>query len=422
MTRFIASASLCALLLFSATWGLCSTFDERLWERYAEIVTTYDGGNGSLVGVYLEPRQLGEVNVGNPFADVRVVTEQRVEVPWQIIARRPENLNEEIPARMRNLSRTGKGDTWLELLMDGQTPVNAVEIDSPDNDFSRQVEVLGGNDGKTWNTLRKDGIIFDVDRGEKLRHTRVGFPQTGFNHLALKISNGGGRPLSITGVKVLRENDSQGQTYTIAGKMEPPQVNAQRKESSIVVHMNTAFPLNRLFITTADRNFQRSVEVQIKRDNRNWERWAQGTVFRFDTPTLPESQLAIEIPEVASKDFRLVFKNFDSPPLNVTSAYGEGYRRLLVFKKQAGQKLFLFWGNNLAQQPLYDLAAPVAKQKLDELPMATIGQARPNGKFAGNNARLPFSERYKYLLSLVVAIAIAGLILVQCRVIGKVEG
>lgn len=422
MTRFISCTLFCALLLLCGTAGMCTTFDERLWEKYAEIGSSSVRGKGSLAGVYLEPHQLGESAAKIPFADLRVVSDRKEEVPWQIVSRRPEQRREELPVQMRNLSRTEKGETWLELLVDKQEArVNAVEIITPDTDFSRQVQVLGSPDGKKWNTLRKDGVIFDISRGEKLRHTRITFPQAGFRHLALKIANDDAQPLTISNVKVLQESNSQGQTYTIHGKTDKPELNASRQESSIVVRMNMVFPLDRLIVATAERNFQRSVEVQIKRGTGDWERWAQGTIFSFDTATMHESQLAIDMPEVATREFRLVFKNLDSPPLPVTSVSGEGYRRLLVFKQQADRKLYLFWGNPLAPQPQYDLAGVIAKQKLDELPIAYLGQAHPNTKFAGNKARLPFTERYKYLLYFAVTLVIAGLVFLQYRVFRRVE-
>ncbi|KAF0215515.1 MAG: hypothetical protein FD174_4109 [Geobacteraceae bacterium] len=422
MTRFISCTLFCALLLLWGTAGMCTTFDERLWEKYAEIESSSSRGKGSLAGLYLEPHQLGEVTAKIPFADLRVVSDRKEEVPWQIVSRRPEKRQEEIPHQMQNLSHTENGETWLEMLVDKQEArANAVEIITPNTDFSRQVQVLGSSDGKTWNTLRKDGVIFDITRGEKLRHTRITFPQASFSYLALKIANGGAQPLSISDVKVLQESDSEEQTYTIHGTTVKPELNASRQESSIIVHMNTVFPLDRLIIATAERNFQRSVEVQIKRGTGDWEHWAQGTIFSFDTPAMHESQLAIDMPEVATKEFRLVFKNLDSPPLSVTSLNGEGYRRLLVFKQQSDHHLYLFWGNPLAQQPQYDLAGIVSKQKLDALPIAHLGQARPNTKFAGNNARLPFTERYKYLLYIVVTLGIAGLVFLQYRVFRRVE-
>lgn len=417
MTRFLACLFFCCSLLLVGTSVLCATFDERLWERYAEIDTSAIRNRGELAAVYLEPRLLGKVTARTPFADIRVVTEQKEEVPWQIVARRPERRTDLLPARMRNLSRTQAGETWLELLLEKrQAHANAVEILTPATDFSRQVQVLGSHDGSSWNSIREDGVIFDVSRGEKLRSTRITFPQTSFPHLALKIANGAAPPLAITEVRVLREREFPGQSYALQGKVEGGEVHASRGENSIVVRMDTVFPLDRLVISTRDLNFQRSVEVQVKRDGVHWECWAQGTVFSFNTPAMHESQLAIDMPEVATGEFRLIFRNLDSPPLSVTGVTGQGYRRLLVFKQPAERKLYLFWGNPLARQPRYDLAALVKEQKLDSLAMAELGQPRPNARFAGNSARLPFTERYKYLLSVIVVIVIAGLLFVQYRV------
>jgi hypothetical protein len=423
MTRFIScTMCCCVLILFCGTAGLCTTFDERLWEKYAEIGSPSNISKGSLAAVYLEPQQFGDVSTKIPFADLRVVTDRKEEVVWQIVSRRPEKRQEEIPHQMQNLSRTEKGETWLELLIGKQgARVNAVEIITPNTDFSRQVQVLGSADGKKWNTLRNDGVIFDFIMREKLRHTRITFPQASFRHIALKINNGDAQPLTISGVKLLQERVSQEQTYTIPGTVEKSEPNTSGQENNFIVRMNTIFPLDRLMITTTERNFQRSVEVQVKRDKGEWERWAQGTIFSFDTPTIHETQLAIDIPEVATKEFRLVFKNFDSPPLSVTNVAGKGYRRLLVFKQQSDQKLYLFWGNPLAQQPQFDLAGIIAQQTIDELPIVYLRQTNANTKFAGNNARLPFTERYKYLLYILVILGIAGLVFLQYRVFRHVK-
>jgi hypothetical protein len=356
------------------------------------------------------------------FADLRVITGQKEEVPWQLVVRRSSAQRDELPAKMRNLSQTEKGDTWLEMVIEKpQAQFSAVDINTPDINFSRQVQVFGSNDGHTWNTLRKDGVIFDHSRGEALRHTGISFPSSGFRHLALKIGNNGAQPLSIKGVKVFQEREVKEEIYSISGKIEKKEINKARQESSLIVKMDDLFPIDRLVINTQERNFKRWVEVQVKQKNKDWTCWAQGTIFHFDTDTMKESRLFVDIPEIAAGQFRLVFKNYDSPPLSITSVLGQGYRRLLVFKQQPGRKLFLFWGNPLARMPRYDLADLVAKQKMDELPLSSLGQAQRNKNFAGSRARLPFSERYKFLIYLVFGIAIAGLLMLQFRVFKRTQ-
>ena len=69
-----------------------------------------------MAGIYLDPARYGDVTGKTPFADLRVVTDRKEETAWQIVPRRAETVQEEIPCKMQNLSLTGKGETWLELL------------------------------------------------------------------------------------------------------------------------------------------------------------------------------------------------------------------------------------------------------------------------------------------------------------------
>ena len=85
MNRLFCCALSCALLSLWGTAGLCTTFDERLWERYAEIETSQERNLGSLMGIYLGPQQLGDLHAKNSFADLRVMTDLKEEVPWQIV-------------------------------------------------------------------------------------------------------------------------------------------------------------------------------------------------------------------------------------------------------------------------------------------------------------------------------------------------
>ena len=195
-------------------------------------------------------------------------------------------------------------------------------------------------------------MIFDNSRHENTRLTRISFTPSNFRFLALKIANNGGTPLTISAIKVFDEARTEGKTYAIPGSIGAIETIPDRNETSMVVSMGTTFPLNRIRITTPDRNFQRTVEVQVKRDGSDWGTWATGTIYNFDTDSIHESRMTIDIPEIAAREFRLVFRNHDNPALKTVTVNGEGYRRLLVFKQDPGRKQYLFWGNPAAQAPI----------------------------------------------------------------------
>ena len=75
MTRIFSCTLLSTLFLLLGTNALCGTFDERLWEKYAEINPPSGIMKDGLAAVYLEPQQLGDLTAGAPFADLRVVTD-----------------------------------------------------------------------------------------------------------------------------------------------------------------------------------------------------------------------------------------------------------------------------------------------------------------------------------------------------------
>jgi hypothetical protein len=408
------------LLMVCVLDGFCGGFDERFWEKYAEIHVPFREMKDNLLSLRLDPGLLGDMTAKTPFADLRVVTDQKEEVAWQLMEKRPGQWNQEIPHRMQNYSLDTEGETWLELLLlKPDAGVNTLDVITPDKDFSRQVQVFGSEDGKKWNTVRKDAVIFDFHGPDRLRRTRITFPQTRFPYLALKIKNSGVNPLHISDVRVWRESVEPGQMYTIRGKIEQPEVNSSRKENSIMIRMNKVFPVDQLTIHTKERNFRRAVEVQVKRDTGDWKTWARGIIFHYDTEEIQESQTRIEMPPVAAEEFRLVFHNLDSPPLSVHEVTGSGYQRFLIFKHRPDRKMYLFWGNPLAEKPQYDLSGIMKTPPLN-LPAASLGQTFPNSKFEGRKARLPFTERYKYLLHFFVILGIAGLIYLQYRVFRRI--
>ncbi len=394
-----------------------STFDERLWEKYAGITTHKTAGKESLAGINISPYQLGDQQASPLFADLRIMNDKMEEVPWQIVQRRPEKGPREISAVQRNLSLTPSGETWVELVLEpGQQRSGAVEIVTSDTNFSRQVQVLGSPDGASWNTIRKDGVIFDNSREAGMRLTRISYPNSSFRYLALKITNGDAPPLNISGTKAFGNITTPGQSNNIRGSVVKSESDEKSRESRYLVTMNTAFPLDRISIVTSDRNFQRSVEVQVRRNGSDWQTWATGTVYNFDTDRIHESQLTIDIPEIAAKEFRLVIRDYDNPPLKITGVSGDVYQRVLVFKHNPERKFYLFWGNPAARMPHYDLGTLIAKENIDNIPLFQLEAARPNTKFAGDKARRPFTERYKHLLYGAVALAIIGLLALQYRV------
>ena len=89
MTRYLCWSLLVGILLCgSAVHG--APFDERLWEKYAEVEPSPMSSQDGLAGIYLEPQELGDVTARTSFSDLRLITGRKEEVTYQVVARRPE--------------------------------------------------------------------------------------------------------------------------------------------------------------------------------------------------------------------------------------------------------------------------------------------------------------------------------------------
>lgn len=400
--------------------AIYADFDERYWEMYAEIQISPEEQLPSLGAIFLEPWYFENTKTKISFSDIRILSGNRVEVPYQIITRSPETKTEELTVRMLNLSQTKQKETYFEGFIE-KTPViyNMVEILSEERNFYRQVQLFGSMNAKEWNLIRSDAVIFDYSGEENLRHTKITFPDSHYRYLSIKIINNADKPIKITGLKVYYNKTDIGIEIRGNAFISKQETDSRKKESIIIVNLYPNFPVRKINLMASDKNFQRRVGVWVMQDSKEWIKWSDDMVFDFSTEKVKESKMDITIPEISAKELKFVIKNYDSPPLNITGINIIGYKKTAIFKLYGRQKYYMFWGNPQAKSPQYDLSQLIMKHTAKDIRLFTIGEKKKNPKFIGSEKRLPFTERYKYLLYGVIILVMAGLIILQYKVIKK---
>lgn len=397
-------------------------FDERYWERYAEIYVPGEGQLPPLGGISLEPWLFEISETRTYLSDLRILTENKTEVPYQIVTRNPETKTEDLPVKMLNLSLTKQNETYfLGYIENPRVFYNEIDILTGDENFYRQVQVLGSMDGKGWNVIRGDAVIFSYHREETIRHTKITFPDSNYRYIGVKIMNNNEKPLKIAGMKVFYQKTEPGIEVPISTWISKKEDDNKKRERIVLINLYSNFPARKINLATPDKNFQRKVEVFVKHGGKDWERWTDTVIFNFDTDKIKESNLDINIPEVFTKEIKLVIKNYDSPPINITGVSASGYRKDLIFKLEGRLKYYLFWGNPQAKTPQYDISELIARHGIKDIKIFHLEMQNKNPKFTSPEKRLPFTERYKYLLYGVVAVVILGLIFLQYAVIKRTD-
>lgn len=416
---FLLSFTFC---LFPFSSYVHADFDERYWEMYAEIYIPAEGQLPQLGGISLEPWLSGISGTRTYLSDLRILTEKKVEVPYQIVTRNPETKTEELLVKMLNLSLTQQNETYFMGYIENPHVIyNEIDILTGDENFYRQVQVLGSMDGKGWNLIRGDAVIFSYHREETIRHTKITFSDSNYRYISIRIMNNNEKPLKIAGLKIFYKKTAPGIEMPLNVWISKKEDDNKKRESIVFINLYSNFPARKINLVTPDKNFQRKVEVFVKQGGKEWERYTDGVIFNFDTAKIKESNLAINIPEAFTKEIKLVIKNYDSPPINITGVSSSGYRKDLIFKLDGWQKYYLFWGNPQAKTPQYDISELIARHGIKDIRIFRLEIQKKNPKFTSPEKRLPFTERYKYLLYGVVTIVILGLILLQYFVIKRTD-
>ena len=195
-------------------------FDERYWERYAEIQMPMESRLPPLGGIALESWYFERAKSSPNFSDIRILNENKEEIPYQIITRGPETYREEIPVSILNLSRTKKNESYFTGILE-KTPVlyNTIDILTEEHNFYRQVKVFGSMDGLNWNLIRGDAVIFDYSQEGNLRHTTITFNDSNYRQLGVLIINDDRPHLKIKGLKVFHIRTDTAQEAVISSQI-----------------------------------------------------------------------------------------------------------------------------------------------------------------------------------------------------------
>lgn len=335
------------------------------------------------------------------FGDVRLLKKSDEGfVEWPFLVKRDEEGPVKVPSRKipsETISFIPGDGGVVEIVVElkkGEMNADSLEIRSPLRDFEKKITVAGSNDGESWQPLVRNRLIFDREQFLDFRRTKIELPGNEYRFFRLQISEATDEQRSavrqvtrsvgdVSGTTV--EESSQIRTrpfrvdeiafYTAKEEHEPgrgesdyvvsvEQVieNAEEKQTEVILTTGRS-PLRELRLETEDKNFRRSIRVEIPRSkgSEEWKTIHRGAVHRYEVGDLSDESVAIRFNETRSEQMRVVIENGDNPPIAVTGFAGSGAVYRLQFLAEAGEEWELVYGadegaEDLAK-PAYDVAA-----------------------------------------------------------------
>lgn len=304
--------------------------------------------------------------------------------------------NKPLPAKVEELKT--KEDNAIEVLIrlqDNSPSADSLEIKTPLEDFERKVTVHGQDDSGGWILLADDVLIYDYSRFMDVRQVTVDLNKNEARLLKVTVSavidelrspfteirrrqdsDGGtsaeeiyaiwSRPFRIDSIE-LRQSQKKEQVksdlqreYTVTDVSVQPD---EKSTDTIIDIKVLRQPVNKITLQINGDNFFRDVKVQVPVVNNgrsDWRTIGSGRIHRITVRKTNRESLAVEIPEHRADTYRVLIKNNDNPPLDITGALISGPVYDVTFVAAADRNYTLYYGAKGRRAPVYDTAAIMA--------------------------------------------------------------
>lgn len=356
------------------------------------------------------------------LADLRIFDASGKPYPYALRYLKPKSVRDQIPATEFNRLEPEGGVHELTLELNAAVVEhNEVQIVTTGKAFRRAVEVDGSDDGQRWRRLVNGNLLRFTVGDQKMDVESVTYPESRFRYVRIRVqpdpnpnnSEDEKDEFSIKEAKVLRTVDLPGersQWDTVVETREPTRIFGAPGSSWIIDLQGLNVPCDRIDVEVADNEFAREVQLQAEQASGLLDRMVFTPLYSAEDSTWqrklgePKQPMTIRFPEVKTSRLRLLVTDYQNKPLRIISATISAASRQIVFAKPAAEtsELRLFVGNKLADVPNYDFARNLP-ERLEPAP-TRVELATPMENADYVPPPLPFTERFPWLIYIVLAV------------------
>jgi hypothetical protein len=164
-----------------------------------------------------------------------------------------------------------------------------------------------------------------------------------------------------------------------------------------------------------DSNYIRKVIVESSNDvveSKTWNYIGESSISSISTSLFQGSQNKIDFREQMSRYIRISIVNDDNPPLVFEpKVMVSGSNLEIIFDSKSNSAYRIFYGNNSARMPQYDISRFASYIQTGSLPIISVGPQISNTSYVQPKPpTVPFTENNKYILNtlLVLVVIIIG--------------
>jgi hypothetical protein len=359
------------------------------------------------------------------LGDIRLVRADGNQIPY-ILARSEDQtrrLRYQPKLINRSTNRRGAAMDFARL-----TVKNSIEVQTRGSNFRRAVRVEGSNDNMEFFTVVQRAYVFAVNRNR--RFEQIDLPANDYRYLRITVEpmTTQENEVAIRQVRAFKLEKTDAERHSVQMTLMHHSEDPNNRLSIYEYDLKYRhLPVDEIHLQVADESFYRYVAVEgrdatakkvriASEDNRprykevevRWQRIVSDAIHRYAAPDGQQlEKLVLRLPTAhAYRYLRIAIKNYDDIPLVVSSASAKMIPHQIVFPVEQKTEATFYVGASSLAPPVYDLRHRLGRPLQVEARKAAIANIADNPLFVQAPAkRLPWSERHKVLLLIILAAA-----------------
>ncbi|NOY74830.1 MAG: DUF3999 domain-containing protein [Kiritimatiellaeota bacterium] len=200
--------------------------------------------------------------------------------------------------------------------------------------------------------------------------------------------------------------------------------NSVRKKNTVVVLETYRQPIVRMTLDTPSINFTRGWELFSSDNRKNWTSIASGQITKIRIGNYEKTAMTLNFPENRGRYLKLVARNLDAPPIEISAVecFRNAYLAEFIVPAAGGSDLKLYYGGDVPE-PRYDIDAILAGISTNAAPLfLRLGSEKPNPQYNSEKKAESFwnSEVFMYSVIGVVCVFLVVLLFSGFRKISDV--
>lgn len=293
------------------------------------------------------------------LGDIRIVgitkSNDTVTAPYVLDVLSPNTSVVETPLKIINQVRKDDAD-YATLQPAVNRPINTIKLDFAGNNFDYSIQLEGSNDKSEWFTIVENYRVLSINTGnQNYRYTDLVFPDAEYTYYRIRIPKKQNEP-KLSAAKMLQTE----KTAELVNDYDLTYLQSvdTKRTTTLKITLEEDVPLSTLELSTSyPTDFIRSIRIVAVTDSFKTEKgWKESYTQIYNGSFTSFENHVYNLHDVRASKLKVMIYHKENAPFDIDAVKVKGYKRRLTARFDQPAQYALYYGNDEAYSPSYDIA------------------------------------------------------------------